>query len=138
MSEIKEKVSKEIIAAMKAKDKTKLNVLRYIKKLLIENETSKKPKDEQSIVIGHAKKIKESISLYPDGEQQDELKKEYSVISDYLPEQLTEEDVKNLINKFISNQESPNMGSIMREVSPVIKGKFDGKRATELIKELLN
>ena len=43
MSGLKDQISKEIIVAMKAKDKTRLNVLRYLKKLFIENDTSKKP-----------------------------------------------------------------------------------------------
>ncbi len=58
--ELEDKIKESIILAMKAKDKTKLNVLRYIKKLFIENETAKKPIAEQDIVIAHAKKTKDS------------------------------------------------------------------------------
>ena len=47
---MKERVSKEIIVAMKAKDKVRLNVLRYLKKLFIENDTSNKPVDGTSVV----------------------------------------------------------------------------------------
>lgn len=134
MGDLKDRVSKEIIIAMKAKDKTKLNVLRFLKKLFIENDTSKKPIAEIDIVISHAKKLKDSLSLYQDGPQKQEIENELKVMEDYLPKQMTEEEVVALINKIKSAQENPNMGSIMKELSAKIKGKFDGKKATELVK----
>ena len=71
MSELKEKINEEIKTAMKAKNKTRLNVFRYIKKLFIENDTTTgKPKAEMDILISHAKKIKESMDLFPDGRDQ--------------------------------------------------------------------
>ncbi|MBD66650.1 MAG: hypothetical protein CME62_15685 [Halobacteriovoraceae bacterium] len=137
MSELKDRVSKEIIAAMKAKDKTRLNVLRYLKKLFIENDTSKKPIAEEDIVIGHAKKIKDSLQLYQDGPQKDEIQAELVVLAEYLPSQLSEDDVKQMIEDIKSSQDNPNMGSIMKELSGQIKGRFDGKKATELVKSSL-
>ena len=61
MTQLKDQISEDIKSAMKAKDKIKLNVLRYLKKLFIENDTSKKPQNEMDIIVGHQKKIKESI-----------------------------------------------------------------------------
>jgi uncharacterized protein YqeY len=137
MSELKDRVSKEIIAGMKAKDKTKLNVLRYVKKLFIENETSKKPISEIDIIISHAKKTKDSLELYPDGPQKDEIKAELVVLEDYLPKQLSESDVIQMIADIKAASDKPNMGLIMKELSGKIKGQFDGKRATELVKAAL-
>lgn len=137
MSEIKDKVSKEIILAMKAKEKTKLNVLRYLKKLFIENETSKKPIAEIEIVISHAKKVKDSLELYPEGDQKNEIASELSILSDYLPKQLTESEVVQMIKDIKANLEQPNMGMIMKELSSKIRGQFDSKKATELIKSLI-
>lgn len=131
---LKDKISSEIILAMKAKAKTRLNVLRYLKKLFIENDTSKNPIDEQDIVIAHAKKTKDSLDLYPTGStQRDEIEAELKVMSEFLPSQLSEEEVKDMITKIKSSLESPNMGSIMKELSPIIKGKFDGKIASMLV-----
>lgn len=137
MSELKDRVSKEIIAAMKAKDKTRLNVLRFLKKLFIENDTSKKPVAEMDIVISHAKKLKDSLELYKDGPQKDEIMAELKIMDEYLPKQLTEDEVVVLINEIKSGLENPNMGSIMKELSGKIKGKFDGKKATDLVKSSL-
>ena len=134
MSDLKDKVSKEIIVAMKAKDKVKLNVLRFLKKLFIENETSKKPIAELDIVISHAKKLRDSLDMYPEGPQRDEVVAELDVIAEYLPKQLTEEEVVNMINDIKAGLDNPNMGAIMKELSSKIKGKFDGKKATELVK----
>jgi uncharacterized protein YqeY len=134
MSDLKDKVSKEIIVAMKAKDKVKLNVLRFLKKLFIENETSKKPIAELDIVISHAKKLRDSLDMYPEGPQRDEVVAEIDVIAEYLPKQLTEEEVINMINDIKAGLDNPNMGAIMKELSSKIKGKFDGKKATELVK----
>ena len=134
MSDLKERVSKEIIAAMKAKDKTRLNVLRFLKKLFIENDTSKKPIAEMDIVISHAKKIKDSLELYQDGPQKDEIKAELKILDEYLPQQMSETEVVELINSIKASQDNPNMGSVMKELSAQIKGRFDGKKASDLVK----
>jgi len=139
MSNIKDQVSEEIKNAMRAKDKTKLNALRYVKKLFIENETSKSPKPEQDIVIGYVKKLKDSLTIYPaDSDQFKDLEKEIDVLSDYMPKELTEQDVKTIIEEIIKEQDTPQFGMIMKELSPKIKGRYDGKKATDLVKSMIN
>lgn len=136
MADLKDRVSSEIIAAMKAKDKTRLNVLRYIKKLFIENDTSKSPIDELDIVISYAKKTRDSLTLYPESsEQHQEILAELKIMDEYLPAQLNEEQVIAMIKEIKASLASPNMGLVMKELSSKIKGQFDGKRATELVKE---
>lgn len=136
---LKEQINNEIKTAMKAKDKIRLNVLRYIKKLFIENDTSKKPIAEMDIVIGHAKKIKDSLELYPKGsEQHQTVLAEIKVIEEFMPKQLSTDEVKEIIQNLIKEQDSPNFGSIMKELAPKIKGQFDGKQASSLVKDLLN
>lgn len=131
---MKDRVSKEIILAMKAKDKPRLNALRYLKKLFIENDTSKKPVAEMEIVISYAKKVKDSISMYPEGsDQRAEIETEVAILSEFLPEQLTEEKVTEIIAGIVSGLDNPNMGAVMKELSPQIKGKFDGKLASQLV-----
>lgn len=133
---LKARVSDEIKAAMKAKDKTRLNVLRYLKKLFIENDTSGRPKPAMDIVVSHAKKTRDSVSLYPEGSaQRDEIEKEIKVLEEFLPRPLTEDEVSEMIEQIKSAQDSPNMGSVMKELSPKIKGRFDGKRASQMVKE---
>lgn len=138
MTDLKETVNENIKLAMKAKDKNKLNALRYLKKLFIENDTSKKPISEMNIVIGHVKKLKDSLDMYPkESEQYENLLAEIDVLNEYMPKQLSEDEVKNLIKEIV-NSTGNQFGLVMKELSPKIKGKFDGKKATQLVKEIIN
>ena len=139
MGALKDKISQEIIAAMKAKDKTRLNVLRYLKKLFIENDTSGKPIPEIDIVISHAKKTKDSISMFPEGSPQiEEIHAELKVMDEFLPKAMTKEEVEAKINEIKAKLDNPNMGAIMKELQPEIKGRFDGKLASDMVKAALN
>ncbi len=135
---IKDVVSSQIIAAMKAKDKTRLNALRYLKKLFIENETAKKPVAEMDIVISYAKKMKDSMSMYPEGsDQRNEIEAEVKVLSEFLPKQLTKEEVQAMIDEAKAAQDNPNMGSLMGAVSSKTKGRFDGKELSQMVQASL-
>ena len=134
-----EEMGKLIIAAMKAKEVDRLKVLRYLKSLLLENKTAKKPIEEMDVIIKHHKRLSDSLELYKsDQARLDEIKGEIKVVSEFMPKQLTEEDVVNIISKIKSSLENPNMGSIMKELSPQIKGQFDGKIASQLVKNSLS
>ena len=136
MSDIKETVNEGIKAAMKAKDKTRLNVLRYLKKLFIENDTSGKAKPEMDIVIAHAKKTKDSLDMYPEGTpQREEILREIAILDEFLPKQMDASEVQALIDEIKAKQDSPNMGTIMKELQPQIKGRFDGKLASQMVKD---
>lgn len=135
---LKEQINDEIKSAMKAKDKTRLNAVRYLKKLFIENDTSSKPTTEENIVISYAKKTKDSLSLYPaDSDQYKEILAEVAVLSEFLPKQIDENEVQALIDSIKGSLDSPNMGAIMKELSPKIKGKFDGKKASQMVQAAL-
>ena len=140
MSEnLKDKISEEIKLAMKARAKTRLNVLRYLKKLFIENDTSNKPIKLEDIVISYAKKTKDSLALYPtDSQQRTEIEAELVVLSEFLPKQLSEKDVMQIITEIKAGLDNPNMGAIMKELSPKIKGQFDGKKASQLVTAAIN
>jgi uncharacterized protein len=139
MENLKDLISAEIIKAMKAQAKTRLNVLRYLKKLFIENDTSGNPKPEIDIIIAYAKKVKDSLALYPaDSAQAQEIKAEIVVLDEFLPKQLSQAEVIDLINQIKASQSNPNMGSIMKDLNPHIKGRFDGKLASDLVKAAVN
>ncbi len=138
MGALKDTISKEIILAMKAKDKIRLNALRYVKKLFIENDTSAKPQPELDIIISYAKKVKDSATMYPeDSQQRIDINAEVKVLSEFLPQPLTQQEVEKFIADIKSKLDSPNMGIIMKELSPQIKGKFDGKLASQLVQAAL-
>lgn len=133
-----EQINQEIKNSMKAKESDKLAALRYLKSMLMENSTSKSPKPEMDVVISHVKKLKDSLENYPtDSEQFQKITQEITFVEVYLPKQLSEEEVVDLINGIIEKLESPNMGGVMKELSPQIKGKFDGKKASDLVRKQL-
>jgi uncharacterized protein YqeY len=132
-----DRISTDITAAMKAKDKPKLQVLRYVKKLLLENKTSLKPQPELDIVISYAKKLRDSAGAFPEGHEQSvQMLAEVDLLAEYLPQPLTEDEVMALIQE-IKDQGAAQMGQIMKELTPQTKGRFDGKRASELVREAL-
>ncbi len=134
-----EKISALMKEAMKAKQKERVQALRYIKSLLLENKTAKKPIDENDVIIRHYKKLNDSLELFKsDATRSAAIKEELEVVKEFMPEQLEESEVEELINKIIANLDNPNMGAVMKELSGQIKGKFDGKRASELVRSALS
>lgn len=133
-----DQINADIKEAMKAKEKERLQALRYLKSMLMENSTSQKPVPEMDVVIKHDKKLKDSLQNFPEEHpmhQQTLL--EIKVMEKFLPQPLSEEEVQNLINNIKSKLDSPNMGAIMKELQPQIKGRFDGKKASQMVKDSL-
>ncbi len=129
-----DQVNNDIKDAMRAKDAMKLEALRMLKAEFIKNNTAAKPTDELSITVSHAKRLTDSLEMYKSGtEAYDKLLKEIEFIKVYLPKAMTEAEVVAIIND-IKAKGAKDMGSIMKELQPQIKGKFDGKRASDLVK----
>lgn len=133
-----DQLNADIKNAMKAKEKEKLQALRYMKSMLMENSTSKKPTAEMDVIVKHHKKLKESLENYPaDHPMAIQTKAELEIVQTYLPQPLTEEEVKGIIEEIKSGLDQVNMGAIMKELQPKIKGRFDGKKASQMVKDAL-
>lgn len=129
-----DQVNNDIKEAMKAKQQERLDALRMLKAEFIKNNTAAKPTDELSVTVAHAKRLSDSLEMYQAGtEAHTKIQNEMDVIKAYLPKALTEAEVVALIND-IKAKGAKDMGSIMKELQPQIKGKFDGKRASDLVK----
>ena len=134
-----EKITEDIKKAMFAKDKERLDALRYFKSMLIENKTSKAPIAEMDVLIKHVKKLKDSLESFPpENEVRKKTERELIVLSEYMPQQLTEEAVTGFIKEIIAKTPGVNAGLVMKELSPKIKGQFDSKLANELVKAALS
>ncbi|MBQ8282233.1 MAG: GatB/YqeY domain-containing protein [Paraprevotella sp.] len=144
-----EQVSKDIVAAMKAKDKVALEALRNIKKYFIEAKTAPGAGDELSddaamkILAKLAKQGKDTAALYVEQGRQDLADEELAqveVISRYLPKQLSavelEEAVKNIIES-VGATSAKDMGKVMGAATKQLAGKADGKAISALVKQLL-
>jgi uncharacterized protein YqeY len=133
-----ERVTEDIKAAMKAKDKARLDALRMLKSSFIENNTSAKPKSDAEVAIAHVKKLKDSMETYPAGsEEVAKIKNEIEFLSAYVPQPLSKEDFEKMVRDFMSSNPGADFAMVMKAISPEIKGRFDGREASQIVKTLV-
>ena len=144
-----EQVSKDIIAAMKAKDKVRLEALRNIKKYFIEAKTAPGANDTLAdadalkILAKLAKQGRDTAALYTEQNRPDLAEEEAAqaaVIEGYLPKQLSAEELENALREIITavGATSPkDMGKVMGAATKQLAGKADGKAISTKVKELL-
>ncbi len=141
------KIDEDLIKALKAGEKEKATVLRGLKSdfKYKQIEIGKELTDEdcQAVISTVAKKIKDSIEHFSKAGREDLVKKEereLEIIQVYLPQQLGEQELKEIIQEAIKEtgaQTPQQMGLVMKVVMPKIKGRADGKLASKLATELL-
>ncbi len=132
-----EQVNNDIKEAMKAKQQERLDALRMLKAEYIKNNTSTKPTDELSVTVAHNKRLQDSLEMYEAGtEAHSKIVREMDFLKPYLPQAMEESEVVALIQS-IKASGAKDMGAIMKELQPQIKGRFDGKRASDLVKAAL-
>jgi uncharacterized protein len=135
-------VKSDVTASLKAGDREKANALR-----LIVNELQKAAKegggDEVSVLQRERKRRLEAAEAYRDAERTDLAEaeeREASIIETYLPEQISDEELRAIVADVVaeSGASSPReMGKVMSAVMPQVKGRADGRRVSDLVKELL-
>ncbi len=147
--DIFEKVSKDIIAAMKAKDKVRLEALRNIKKYFIEAKTAPGANDTLpdatalKILAKLAKQGRDTAALYKEQNRPDLAEEESAqaaVIEEYLPKALTADELEAELRAIIAETgaASPrDMGKVMGVASKKLAGRADGKAISEMVKSLL-
>lgn len=144
---MKEELLKQLKEAMKNKDELKKNTITMLRSAILQVEKDKQivlnDDQIQEIVAKEVKKRKESIDDYLKGGREDivqDLKREIEILSEYLPEQLTKEEIEALVDEAIKNvgATSPReMGKVMQEIRPKTAGKADGKLVSDIVKEKL-
>jgi uncharacterized protein YqeY len=144
---LEEKLLTDMTAAMKAGNKEELSTLRLIR-AQIKNASIQKGDDlsdteVEDVLLKSAKARKESIDLYEQGNRQDladKEKNELKIISRYLPEQLSEDQIVSLIQETISSlnlSSDKDVGRLMGDLMPKVKGKADGKIVQQLARTAL-
>jgi len=152
---LKEKIQSELNSALKANNSLAVSVFRQLLAAFLNKEKEKRFKskeekealltDEEAleVIASEAKKRKESIVEFEKGSRQDladREKEELAILSVYLPKQMTEEEVRKLVKEAIEKtgaSEIKDMGKVMQELMPQIKGKADGSLVGQIVKELL-
>lgn len=147
--ELFEKVSKDIVAAMKAKDKVTLEALRNIKKVFIEAKTAPGANDTLDdtaalkILQKLAKQGHDSADLYTQQNRPDLAEAEMAqvkVIESYLPKALSAEEIEAAVKEIIAQTGATSikeMGKVMGVASKQLAGKADGKAISDIVKKLL-
>ena len=145
---MKNRIIEDIKLAMKAQDKEKLNVVRMLKSDIQMAELNKKGEltDDEviSVVTKQIKMRKDSIKEFEKGNRTDlieQASKEIKILEEYLPEQLSEEEVVDIVNA-VFNKINPtsqaDMGKIMGSLNPLVKGKADMGFVSKIVKEKLS
>ncbi len=144
-----EQISEDIAKAMKARDKARLMALRSIKKYFIEAKTAPGANDELTdekaiqILAKLAKQGRDTAAIYANQSRQDLADEELTqvaVIEEYLPRQLSAEELRSELQAIITQvgAGSPrDMGRVMGVASKALAGKAEGRAISAMVKELL-
>ena len=142
-----EKLNKDMIEAMKNKDKERLTVIRAVKASMDKERIDKKREINDDLLLDvlnrEVKMRKESIEEFEKGGRDDLVKQtefELDILKEYLPEQLDIEEVKKIIDE-IFDEVKPSgmkdMGTVMKEATSKLKGKADMKEISNIIRTKL-
>lgn len=149
---LKDRITVDIKAAMKAKDKVRLETVRGIKKALLEKEVSLRPSGQESLtetqeielLAQQAKQRRESIEQYRQAGRDDladQEAQELSIIETYLPKQLSKLEIEAVIEEIITSvgaTSMQDMGKVMGKAMAQLKGKADGRQVQEIVKTKLS
>lgn len=145
-----EKISSDLINAMKAKDKVALEAIRAAKTALLLAKTEKggdtvlSSEDELKIIQKLVKQRMESASIYKEQNRPDLYEKEIAeatVLEKYLPAKMSQEEFLNVIKGIIARigaKSQAEMGKVMGIATKELAGKADGKEISAIVKQLLS
>ena len=144
---MREQVTKDMATALKAGEKDKLSTLRMLLSAVKYKEVDAKHQlsDEEVIAVISTliKQRQDSVEQFKLGGREDLVEKESKEIGylrAYLPPQLSEEEVRDIIKKAAAETGAAgpkDMGKLMKVVMPQVKGKADGKLVNDIVKEVL-
>ncbi len=144
---LKERLLHDMKEAMKSKDKVKLSTIRMINSLIKNAEIEKRGELTDDEIIGllqkYAKQRKEAIEIYEKGGRQDLVEKEKAelqIVESYLPAQMSEEEIRAVVEEAIREtgaSSTKDIGRVMKAVMPKVKGRADGSLVNKIVRELL-
>jgi len=143
-----DEIQKDMYKAMKEKEKERINALRNIigklKYRYIDKGDKLTEQEEIKVIQSLAKQRRESIEMYKQGGRNDLVEtetKELSIIEEYLPQAMSEEEVRRLVREIVKETGAESMSDLGKVMPLVMKkgaGKVDGKIAQEILRELLS
>lgn len=144
MSDLLNKLKKEQLLARKAKDATRASLLTtVIGEASPSGNQTVTDKDVEEKIGKFYKNLKDNRSIYLERNQDiTQVDKEIEILLEFMPKQLSEDDIKNVVVEFVNNNDLPEgnkaMGAVMGHLSSNYKGQFDGKVAKSIVLNVLN
>ena len=145
---LSEKISADLITAMKAGDKVRVSVLRMLKSELkykqIELGRELKDEDSLAVVASAAKKRRDSVEGFEKGGRADLVAQEQAeleILKEFLPQQLTEAELADFVAQAIAEAQASTpaeIGAVMKILMPKVKGRADGRKVNELVAKKLS
>jgi hypothetical protein len=145
---LEERIDSDLKNAIKERNETKISTLRLLKSAIKNACIEKKVKflkeeDLINVINKQTKQIKESIEAFEKGNRKDLVEKEkkaLKILQTYLPEPLAEEDIIQLAKEIIGQvgaTKRSDIGKVMKEIMPRLKGRADGKLVNQIVSKLL-
>ncbi|PHV70655.1 aspartyl-tRNA amidotransferase [Sporanaerobium hydrogeniformans] len=144
---LKEKFLSDMKEAMKEKNVLRKNTIQLVRAAVLQKEkdTLQEVSDEQilDILVQEVKKRKDALIDFKKAERQDlieETEAELAVLSTYMPQQFSEEDLLKIIQKIIGEvgaTSMKDMGKVMTLLTPQVKGRADSSQVSRIVKECL-
>lgn len=143
-----DRISEDMKQAMKNKDKVKLSVIRMIRSAIkyteIEKQTTLSDEQILDVLTREVKQRRDSLQEFEKAGRQDlveNVQAELEILKQYLPQQLSEQELRNIIQSVIEEigaKGKSDMGKVMSAVMPKVKGRADGKLINQLVQEYLS
>ncbi|MBU5455498.1 hypothetical protein EDD65_102115 [Keratinibaculum paraultunense] len=144
---LKKKLMEDFKISMKNKETIRKNTITMVRAAIKQKEVDERKQlgDEEiiDIISKQLKEKKNAIEDFKRGERQDLVEltqKEMDILLEYLPEQLTEEKIEEIVVKTIDEigaETMKDMGLVMKSVMPKVKGRADGNTVSEIVKKHL-
>ncbi len=142
---IYETLKKDMVDAMKAKEKERLTVIRMVKSAMdLEHIDKKRALDDELAIDVLTREVKtrnESLETFKNAGRTDlaeGIKRELEILKKYMPKALTEEEVRKIIDDAcaeVKPESMKDMGRVMGIVTPKVKGRFDLKQVSTMVRE---
>ena len=144
---LKEQLSDDLKDAMRQGDALRRTTIRFVLSAIHNDEIARqKDLDEDGVIqvlTKQAQQRRDSIEAFQDANRQDLADKEQAeleIIAAYLPERMTEDEVREVVRQVLSDSGSSgpqDMGKVMGRVMPKVRGKADGKMVSTMVNEML-
>lgn len=145
---LKKRLMEDLKTSMKNKDKIKKNAVTLIRSSIKQQEVdTRKDLNDDDIIEIISKQIKQkknSIEDFKKGNREDLIeltKQEISILETYMPEQLSDDELEDIVKKAVEETEAKtkrDIGKVMSKVMPLVKGRADGNQVNKIVMKYLN